>query len=112
VASSLALTCINLNIFHFYTEPFNHSTIPQFLKFFRQKICNKQIPLDHKNCKRHHHEVKCSSFNPTGTLFFNIIFKHINKVAPFWHKFEDSTVVKIVSGIHICSQSQIFTSSL
>ena len=32
------------------------------------------------------------------SLFFNIIFKHIDKHTLFWHKFEDSTVVKTILG--------------
>jgi hypothetical protein len=30
------------------------------------------------------------------SLFFNIILKHTDKLIPFWHKFEDSTVVKTI----------------
>jgi hypothetical protein len=45
-------------------------------------------------------------------LFFNIIFKHTDKFVPFWHKFEDFTVVKTVLWNSHLFTKLIFTSSL
>ena len=46
------------------------------------------------------------------SLFFNIIFEHIDKLVPFWHKFEDFTVVKTILWNSHLFTKLIFTSLL